>query len=194
MDNNAEENISKSEIKRRYKRVEEMAHELAGLSIKNIRELPCAESLREEIAEARNMKAGARKRQVKYIAKILRGSEDIVDGLLDFLEKHKGSKLKEASEFHEVEGLRDAIIDEAISRFDEQRKEGVVLDAAAWQSVAVSGAMLDIPGLEETALKKSALEFARTRNSVHKREIFRMLKAGLERRKFAEKRGDNDGV
>lgn len=186
--------ISKSEKKRRSKRVEEMVHELVGLAVKSIRVLPCDESLREEIIEARNMKAGARKRQLKYIAKTLRRSDESIDELLSFLEKHKGSKLKETNEFHQVEGLRDAIIEEAIIRFDEYMEDGVILDSATWQSVAVRVARQDIPGLDETVLKKSALEFARTRNPVHKREIFRMLKAGLERRKFAKTRSTADGV
>lgn len=180
--------ISKSEIKRRFKRIENLALELVDLAARDIRALPCEDSLRLEIVEAGKLKGGARKRQIKYIAKILRQNE-AAEELLDFLEQRKGSRLKEINEFHELERLRDAIIDEAMEFYDVYLDSDRELDLFDWRSVTLARIVRDISGLDEAALRRSALDFARTRKVAYKREIFRQLKAGLERQRFAENKG-----
>lgn len=181
--------ISRSEIKRRFKRVEDLVLELLNLAAKDLKALPCEDSLRQEIIRAGKLKAGARKRQIKHIAKILRQNE-ISGELLDFLEQRKGSRLKETNEFHELERLRDVIIDEAIAFHDEYLASGREIDLFGWHSMAVDQVALDVPGLDKDALRRSALDFARNRKTTHKREIFRQLKAGFERQRFAENKGE----
>ncbi|PID72990.1 MAG: hypothetical protein CR992_00465, partial [Desulfobacterales bacterium] len=54
--------ISKSEMKRRFKQVEEAAAELALLSDNDLKKLPASDLVKEEIVACRSVKAGARKR------------------------------------------------------------------------------------------------------------------------------------
>lgn len=176
-----EDTISKSEKKRQAKNIEQLAKELVELSENVIKQLPCDTFLQSEIISAGTLKGGARKRQTKYIAKELRQSS--TDELLSFLEKHKGSKLKKAGEFHELERVRDSIITEVLKDSNEARSLDEKL-TEKWQSFEIDAAKEKFPGLDAQAVKKSALRYAATRKPAHGREIFRLLKAASERLRF----------
>ncbi|OGQ96358.1 MAG: hypothetical protein A2521_09050 [Deltaproteobacteria bacterium RIFOXYD12_FULL_57_12] len=180
-----DQTVSRTEVKRRFKGVEHLAQELVELSAKDLTKLPCGPAARAEIAKARGLKAGALKRHIKYIAKMLRQEED-TEALLAFLEQHKGSQLKQAGEFHELERLRNAIIDEAFSYYEEERRRGGTTVDASRQWNSVKAVLADFPDIDAVALQKTAREFARGRNPVYSREMFRMLKAAMERRRFAK--------
>jgi ribosome-associated protein len=111
-----ETQLSKSEKKRRAKGIEQMVHELAALPVGEIINLPCDEELQHEIGKIKDLKSGARKRQIKYITKLLR--EQPTDNLFLFLEEKRGSSLKQKREFHELEYLRDSLINEAVQAYD----------------------------------------------------------------------------
>ena len=179
---------SKSEIKRQYKQIEQLAQELAALSNKDIRALPCDDELRHKIVQTHSLKGGARKRQVKYLAKILR-QEGPVTELLGFLKQRKGSHLQETREFHELERFRDAILSAAISEAEEAEERGGPVPEkrqAEWDALAM--AVRSFPELDGPAITGSARNFARTRNPRYRREVFRQLKAAMERRRFAGKK------
>ncbi len=179
-----EQRPSKSEIKRQYKQIEKLAQELVLLSNKDIRALPCDDQLRAEILRAHPLKGGARKRQVKYLAKILRRQGPVPE-LLAFLKQRKGSHLQETREFHELERLRDAILAAAISEAEEAgESNGPVPEKgqAEWEALAV--AVRTLPEVDGPAITGSARDFARTRNPRYRRELFRQLKAAMERQKF----------
>lgn len=183
-----EDFLSRSEKKRRSKNVEKLVFELIELAGSDIESLPCAPVFRDEIGRAKKMKSGARKRQVKYIAKLLRQKAETITELMQFLETGKGSKLKKASELHELEKLRDAIINEVLSQYDEVTAEGRMPHRFFEEiefSKALNESLSRFPGLETADLQKAAVQFARTRNKVYGRQIFRILKAALERRKYA---------
>ena len=188
-----EENISRSEKKRRAKGVEKLVLELFELSAKEIAVLPCRAEVVDEIVAARGLRGGARKRQAKYLAKVLRQEAEVAQELLIFLESRKGSKLKEDGEFHELERLRDAIINDAIVLHGEQIEAGRIRQYQHCPEDSVVGRAIDeavriLPGLNPGELQKTALMYARTRKPVFNRELFRMLKSALERSKFTENR------
>lgn len=174
--------ISRSEQKRRVKDVEGLAAELVTLSVADIKRLPCDDQLKVEIKNTAVMKAGSRRRQIKFIAKQIRQGD--FEPLYDFLAEKKGSKLKENKAFHELERLRDDIITEAIAaaRVTEERED--TLDAG-WHSTLISRAADEFPGLDPVAVKAAAISYAKSRKPVYGREIFRLLKAAMEQRQFA---------
>lgn len=184
-----EDTISKSEKKRQAKNIEQLAKELVELSGNVIKQLPCDAFLQSEIINAGTLKGGARKRQIKYIAKELRHASP--DELLSFLEKHKGSKLKKAGEFHELERLRDSIITEVLK---DSNEAGTVDERLTekWQSLEIAAVKEKFPDLDAQAVKKSALRYAATRKPAHGREIFRLLKAASERLQFRKGNQNRD--
>jgi ribosome-associated protein len=186
-----EENISRSEKKRRAKGVEKLELELFELSAKDIATLPCDATVKDAIVAGQGLRGGARKRQAKYLAKVLRQETELAQELLIFLENRKGSKLKEVGEFHELERLRDAIINDAIILHDERialeriRQHQHRLEKSI-AGRAIEEAVRALPGLNSEELQKTALMYARTRKPLYNRELFRMLKSALERSKFVE--------
>lgn len=179
--------ISRSEQKRRARNLEKLARELSELSSSDIRQLPCDPILQQEISAARALKAGARKRQLKFIAKTLRQMD--ADPLFAYLAKRNGSKLQEKKEFKLIERLRDDILTDAILAFQEtEEDEGEEILRPAWSSGALSKAISSLPGLDEQELRGLAERYARTRKPVHSRELFRILKAAQERLQYRKQR------
>ena len=175
--------ISRSEKKRRAKNIENLAGELVALSPADIAKLACDDFLKADIRDAGSMKAGARKRQIKYITKQLRNSD--FEPLLDFLVEKKGSKLKETRDFHELERLRDDIISEAIVACREAEHLGRPFDSS-WHSELIVQAAEHYERLDADAIKIAAIKFAKIRKPAYSREIFRILKAAQEQQRFRQ--------
>jgi ribosome-associated protein len=175
--------ISRSEQKRRAKEFEKLATELCGLPDTEIVKLPCGPALREDIKETRKLKAGARKRQIKYIAKNLREMD--AAPLFTFLAKRQGSKLRDKQEFQMLERLRDDILNDAIAAWQEADNNNADL-ARHWNSSALKAAMETFPELHEMELRQLAERFARTRKPALRRELFRILRAAQERRRYIQ--------
>lgn len=181
--------ISRSEQKRRAKNLEKLALELSELPSRDISQLPCDSVLKQEISEVRGLKAGARKRQLKFIAKSLRQLD--ADPLFTYLAKRTGSKLQEKKEFKRIERLRDDILNDAIFAFQEtqeEESEGEEVPSRAWKSAALSEALTNLPGLDEQEMRGLAVRYARTRKPAHSRELFRILKAAQERLQYRKQR------
>lgn len=176
--------LSRTEKKRLAKQVEKLSSELVKLSAQDIQKLPCEKSLRTEIADAKTMKAGSKKRQIKFIAKELRNSPEFTQPLLDFLETKKGSALKQKREFHMLERYRDDIINEAIHDYEEKQRDEEILLHKEWESPTIDYVIEKFPDLDIFDLKKAAIRYAMTRKPAHSREIFRMLKAAAERLRY----------
>ncbi|HIJ90683.1 MAG: DUF615 domain-containing protein [Desulfobulbaceae bacterium] len=175
--------VSRSEKKRLAKNIEEIAKELVALSPAHIKKLPADDLLKAELSASRDLKGGALKRQTKFIAGLLResGTEEI----LAFLTERKGSQLKQAGEFHELERLREDIISEVIQAREEAQRNQEHL-TESWVSETIAVACRRFPALDSNAMHKSALRYAATRKPVHRREMFRQLHAAMERQQFAE--------
>ena len=102
--------------------------------------------------------------------------------------------LKEKHGFHELERLRNLLLDEVVRYYDEQKHfNGYVnenepvnfLDDSAAIRVIIS----EFPEVDQNMLKNTAMQFARTRNRKHSRELFRILKAAMEKAQFSQKQG-----
>ncbi|MCK9174403.1 MAG: DUF615 domain-containing protein [Desulforhopalus sp.] len=178
------ERISKSEQKRRFKRIEEGAAELARLSDKDLKTLPASEVVKVEILACRTVKTGALKRQIKYLAKVLR-QEEAVDGVLAFLAENKGSKVKQNRLEQEADRLRDLLVTEVLEYqeglMQERRDLEMDWPAPALEEVAAEH------GIDAREVRRSLHQYARTRVQTQYREIFRLIKAALEREELLQK-------
>ncbi|MFC1523953.1 ribosome biogenesis factor YjgA [Thermodesulfobacteriota bacterium] len=173
---------SKTELKRLAKQIEHLAAELVQLSAREINTLPCDSFLRKELLLVDGLKGGARKRQIKYIAKELRELE--TEPFFAFLEEKRGSKLKHNREFHEIERLRDAILNDAIEAIKKKQSQGEYYLDSDWESPSLLAASEAFPSLDIKAVHTSATRFAHTRKQTYSREIFRLLKGAQERLLF----------
>lgn len=176
--------LSRSEQKRRIKQLEGLVVELVELPQGQQKKLPVDEETREYIQEVRSLKGGARKRQIKYITKLLR--RDPVESLYEFLAKRKGSELLQKKQFHEIEYLRDILIEEAIATRREAKQMQQEL-AEDWQSGVVRDIVDELPAVDAKELTRLGCLFAMTRSKRHSREIFRMLQAAREQEELNKK-------
>jgi len=173
---------SRTEKKRQAKDIEKLSQELVELPPADIAKLPCEEFLRQEVIACRDLQGGARKRQVKHIAKELRQID--VAPMLDFLESRRGSHLKGDLEEKELERFRLYILDAAIIEFQdrEDRESHFHMDPEAAPLLQAKRAF---PDFDLAAAVRAAEDFAATRRPVHSRQLLRLLHAAAERRKFS---------
>lgn len=176
--------LSRSEQKRRIKQLEKLVVELVKLPPSLLDELPSVEDVRELAKEVQGLKGGARKRQIKYITKLLR--QEPVEPLYDFLAKRKGNALLHNKQFHEIEYLRDVLVEEAIVVRRRAREIHQDLEED-WQSTVVQDIALELPSIDRQALTRLAFLFAMTRSKKHSREIFRLLQAAREQEELNRK-------
>jgi ribosome-associated protein len=189
--------LSKSEKKRRAKGIEQLVAELAVLPLREIALLPCDQEIREAIAAAKELKGGSRKRQLKFATKLLRDKP--ADELYDFLARKKGSILKEKREFRELEHFRNTLITEAVQRYEKRMHDnGYVNEFEPPKFLKDSMIIRDIvnhlPEVDLVSLKNAAIQFARTRNRKFSREVFRIMKAAMEKTHFSQQEDKNNGI
>ena len=171
------ERISKSAQKRRFKEEEGAAAELAMLSDRDLKKLPVDQAVKNEIVRCRGLKGGALKRQIKYLAKVMR--EGSVEEIFDFLAASKGSKLKENKLHREVERLRDVIINEAIDNQQLCLQSGTVWEPN-WPGEEIDSFVQRYP-VDEGDLRRTVFQYVKTRIHNHNREVFRIVKAAVEK-------------
>lgn len=189
-----DETISRSEQKRRFRRIEEVAQELTELTDNDLKRFPGDQDIRAELRAIRGLSGGARKRQVKHLAKILRQGESL-EMIYDFLSRRRGSQLREKSLFHEAEHLRDALINEAMADF--QRSRALQREwEPDWRSELLGSATARYQDLDEDALRKTIYQYVRSHNRLYYRELFRMIKAAFDRfeRDRRLEKGDDEGL
>ncbi len=171
--------LSRSEQKRRVKRLEELAEELASLPAAVLDSLPAGEELRGQLQEAAGLKHdGARKRLIKHITKLLR-EEDSPEPLYQFLAGRKGDALLRKKRQHELEHLRDALIEEAIAA-QQRARERQEDFSENWRSPLAAEIAAKLPSADAGELARLAFFFAVSRNPRHSRELFRILRAAQE--------------
>lgn len=176
------ERLSKSEIKRQHKQVEMAAREILLLNDGELKRLDLDQEIIEAIQLARSLKGGALKRQTKYIAKLLK--EKPTGELFEQLKRMKGSKLQENKLHHQAEYYRDMIINEALDAGDQYLMEGVEFEMD-WPSAAIEAAIAEFPDVDEKDVRRSAYQYVKSRNKVHYRELFRTMRAAVERKKIS---------
>lgn len=178
------ERLSKSELKRRHKQIEAAAREVAALNDSEISRLGLSDEIADEVKLCRGLKGSALKRQLKYVAKLLK--QEQIDDVLRQLALQKGSKLEEAQLHHQAERLRDTIINEALEARDQRLQEGVALEMD-WPSETIDSAVQLYPEVEELELRRSAYQYVKTRNKVHSRELFRILRSAADKSRFSQR-------
>ncbi|NTV12965.1 MAG: DUF615 domain-containing protein [Desulfobulbaceae bacterium] len=173
---------SRSEKKRQAKDIEKLSQELVELPPADIAKLPCEEFLRQEIIACRDFQGGARKRQIKYVAKELRQVD--VTPMLAFLESRRGSHLKGQLAEKELERHRLNILDAAICEYQDRLDHAVHFHMDP-ESSPLLQAKQAFPDFDIAAATRAAEDFAATRRPVHSRQLLRLLHAAAERRKFS---------
>jgi ribosome-associated protein len=169
--------MSRSEQKRRMKQLEKLVAELSSLPPSLIDQLPCSEEVRSRFHEASTLKGGTRNRHVKYVTKMLKAEP--VDELYSFLSEKKGKAMQMKKEFHEIEYLREELLSEAIEQHRVAKHEHTELEEN-WPSRVAEKICSDYPGIDKTLITRLSWMYARTRNSRHSRELFRIIRAAHE--------------
>lgn len=177
------ERISKSALKRRFKDEENAAQELALLSDRDLKKLPVGQAVKDEIIRCRGLKSGARKRQIKYLAKVMR--EDSVEEILQFLADRKGSKLKENKMHREAERIRDVVINEAMDLQQKCLQAGLEWEPD-WRGEELDIVVRRYP-VDEGDLRRTVFQYVKTRIHNHYRETFRIIKAAVEKEAMLRK-------
>jgi len=173
------EYLSRSEKKRIYKQVEELAREVADLSDKELKVFPGGPVIHEEILATRGLKGGSRNRQIKYLAKVLR--QGPLEDMYLFVTQRKGSQLHAKKQFHVAERIRDTLINEAVEVYDKCRSEQIPFEPD-WESPFIEVAIEEYPNLNEAELRKIVYQYITTRNKQQYRELFRIMKAAVEQK------------
>ncbi len=176
--------LSRSEQKRRIKQLEKLVVELTSLPPALLNKLPADEEIRISLKEVADLKGGAKKRQIKYITKLLRN--DPAEGLYDFLAKRRGTKLEKKKQVHEIEYLRDILIEEAMTARRKAKEDHRDL-TEDWSSTVAKDIVAELPSVNRMELNRLAFLFAMSRNRQHSRELFRMLQAAQEQALISRK-------
>ncbi len=171
--------ISRSEKKRIYKQVEELAREVADLSDKELKKFPGGTVIHEEILATRGLKGGSRNRQIKYLAKVLR--QGPIEDIYLFVTRRKGSNLHSKKLFHAAERIRDTLINEAVEIHQECLGMQIPFEPN-WESAFMADVLREYPNMNEPELRRVIHQYVTTRNKVHYRELFRMMKAAVEQK------------
>ena len=183
--------LSRSEKKRRIKELEKLVDEMGRLPAVSIKSLPCDEEICGLLRQVSSLKGGARKRQIKYVTKLLKSSPDNIDSLYAFMTQKQGAALQDKREFHKIEYIRDSLLNEALEQRRNAKENHEELEEN-WSSLVVQEVSSQFPGIDQMLLKRLAWLFARTRNRKHSREIFRILRAAQEDERFARARQDRE--
>lgn len=103
---------SRSSKKRAAKAVEELAATLLNLAEADYRRLPIKGDISRELTLARAIKAhGARKRQLKHLAGLLRENDDEREQAETFIADLERGQQHNTAAFHHLEELRDGLCD-----------------------------------------------------------------------------------
>jgi len=161
---NEEARPSRSALKRAAKAIEELARQVVEMPEAEWKKLPASPVVRAEIALARGTKGhgGARKRQIKHLAALLRQREEEAEELQTFLSGLDQLHLGEKRDFHELEELRDRLCDPERCAAALEELEGA------------------LPGLDRGALGRLARSVHANGDRRAYREIFRRLREAKE--------------
>ncbi len=124
MDEGTEENLplSRTKKKQQAKQVEQVAEQLVTLTDNQFSQLSLPEEVLQEAEEARSTKGrSSQRRQLKYLAGLLRKMPDVLNSLLQQLQDLDQVGRSDKKQFHQLEKLRDRLCsaDTFSSAFDE---------------------------------------------------------------------------
>ena len=148
-----EEELSKSELKRRMLALQAMGVRLVELSDNQLEQIPMPEQLSDSVQRARGIKKhGGRRRELQYIGKLMR-SIDVSD-IEAALEKLDNRGVANKQQFHQLETWRDRLLN---------TKEGVTEFIAAY------------PNTNIQLLRQLTRNHATAKNEAQKTKAYRAL-------------------
>lgn len=154
-----EEKPSRSARKRSAQAVEELARALVELPAAALERLPAGAEVRRELEQARAIRAhGARDRQIRHLASVLRRDEEETAVLRAFVAGEDEGRYREQAAFHRLEELRERLCDP--KRFPQALTEA----ASLW------------PTLDTAAVGRLARACHGSEDRRAFREIFRLLR------------------
>lgn len=104
---------SRSQQRRDALAVFELAERLVGLSDTQLKKVPLDDALRAAVQHTRRITQHiARKREIQYLAKLLRRDDDAVAAIRAHLDIDRDAQRRENARFHRLEQLRDRLIDD----------------------------------------------------------------------------------
>lgn len=113
-----EERPSKSQLRREAEELQALGQELVELPASALNAMPLPDALREAVMLARSITAhGGRRRQLQYIGKLMR--EVDAAPIRAALEQRGRQSRAAAQQFHQLEQLRDRLLQEGDSVVDE---------------------------------------------------------------------------
>ncbi len=172
---------SRSQRKREFKEIGTLVARLAELAPGVQSRLPLPQNILDLLADTRALKAGSRKRQLKYITKLLRDVP--LDEIYSFMSREQGRHLEDARTLHMLEHWRDCLVNEALSLAAREARGGEPL-TESWTGPALEAAVASFPRAEPQALARLAFLYARTRERKYSRELFRLLRSAMRRQQL----------
>ncbi|KIH75660.1 ribosome-associated protein [Geoalkalibacter ferrihydriticus] len=155
---------SRSAVKRRAQQIEDLARQMLELGDSEVRRLGWEAPLLEALRLARETRQhGARKRQTKHLAALLRRDEQALAAAEKYLDVRSGRRQEQVKDFHQLEQLRDRLCS------DESQEE------------ALHEILLLFPGCDRETLAALGEDFRTSGDRRAYREIFRLLRAGAEK-------------
>lgn len=155
---------SKSQRKRESDELEDLADFLIGMTAKQVKTLPVDQDMKDEIRNIQGISnLPARRRQTKYLAKMLRGMEpDESDALHAHIAKIRQIKTVEVENFHHIEVWRDRLCNEGEPAVNELARE--------------------LTGVELGPLRRAVHRFHETSGKHEYRLVFMLLRKAMEER------------
>lgn len=118
MDEDIEQPISKSEIKRQMTALQKLGEELVALPTNKLDQLDLPETLRDAVNQAKRITAhGGLRRQMQYIGRLMRITD--AQPIAEQLNAWRGDSAEVIAEFHRMENWRTRLLadDAALTEF-----------------------------------------------------------------------------
>ncbi len=159
-DEDADQEISKSERKRESQAAQDLGEKLVQLPASQLKQIPMPDELRDAIALARRItQRGGHRRQLQYIGKLMRGLDtDPIRTALDRLENRDAEAV---AQLHRAERWRDRLLAEGDAALEELVNGFPAVDRQHIRQL----------------IRSAQQEQAKSKPPRSARELFRLLKA-----------------
>ncbi|BFU60038.1 MULTISPECIES: ribosome biogenesis factor YjgA [Rodentibacter] len=101
--------VSKSEIKRDAEALKQLGEKLVNLTKANLTKIPLDDALLEAVELAQRLQKEARRRQLQYIGKLLRGAD--AEPIQEALDKIENKHNQQQAMLHKIENVRDELVE-----------------------------------------------------------------------------------
>ena len=154
--------LSKSARKRQAHKVEDLARQLVETPASAFDNLELDGQIEATLGRARGLSKGARKREIKHLAALLRNNEVQLEYLLKFQAGVGQEQLEENRHFHRLEDWREALC-------DAERREAVLQELRR-----------ELPTLDIAALEKLVNGYQTSGDKRRYRQIFTLMRRAAE--------------